>query len=83
MGARPVDKQYKIRQEFFFIIADFLKPLALGNGSAKILKTVSISKDSSNDLVTENFDNLNYQPLRYYNFQSLGFSLEAEAYITK
>ncbi len=75
IGARPIDKQYKIQQEFLFITADFVKPLAIGNGEAKIIKTISIPKNTTDDFVTMNFDNLDFHPLHYYNFQTLGFAL--------
>ena len=74
-GTRPVDKQYKIKQEFIFLLGNFIKNVCVGNGLGKVLKTVSIPKNSSNELVTVNFDNLDYHPLQYYNFQTLGFTL--------
>ena len=72
---RVPDKEYKIQQEFLFVNADFLKVLPIGHGNGKILKTISIPKNTTDEYVTMNFQNLDYHPLQYYNFQTLGFAL--------
>ena len=40
-----------------------------------ILKTISIPKNTTDEYITMNFQNLDYHPLQYRNFQTLGFTL--------
>ena len=75
LSPRMVDKEYKIQQEFLFVNADFLKVLPIGHGHGKILKTISIPKNTTDEYITMNFQNLDYHPLQYRNFQTLGFAL--------
>ena len=70
-----INREYKIKQQFLFLQADFIKPLPVGNGRGRILKTISIPKDSYGQYVTENFHTLDYHPIEHYNLQTLGFSL--------
>ena len=74
-GPKPTNKEYQIKQQFLFLEADFIKPLPVGNGRGRILKTISIPKDSYGQYVTENFHTLDYHPIEHYNLQTLGFSL--------
>ena len=74
-GPKPTNRKYKIEQQFLFLEADFIKLLPVGNGKGKILKTISIPKDTSNEYITENFHKLEYHPLEYYNFKTLRFAL--------
>ncbi len=74
-GPKPANKEYKIEQQFLFLEADFIKLQPVGNGKGRILKTIAIPKDASNGYITENFHNLEYHPLEYYNFKTLRFAL--------
>ena len=75
-GPKPANKKYKIQQQFLFLEADFIKTLPIGSGKGKILRTISIPKNAwSGEYVTENFHNLDYHPLEYYNLKTLGFAL--------
>ena len=64
----------KIQQQFLFLEANFIKTSPIGSGKGKILRTISIAKDAG-EYVTENFHNLDYHPLEYYNLKTLGFAL--------
>ena len=75
LSPRLPDKEYKIQQEFLFVNADFLEVSPVSHGSGKILKTISIPKNTTDEYVTMNFQNLDYHPLQYHNFQTLGFTL--------
>ena len=75
LSPRLPDKEYKIQQEFLFVNADFLQVSPVAHGSGRILKTISIPKNTTDEYVTMNFHNLDFHPLQYYNFQTLGFTL--------